>query len=442
MSVLTSTPRSPLTMWQSIRNIRAMNRDPITFLQHLAADQPNEPLIPFARIHGTLAVIARDAHVAHGILTSRSFELAGLLMNVLAKQFGKGGPFTTEGPEWERQRTLLAPLFKKDETLRGPKAELLHSEVLNLVHALEQASAYGTPVDILELAQNTAIAVACKIVIGARLTARETVECRTDLESMVASTFEAMNNPLLLLSPWYRARTRRAMKRLHGLVNSMMTKDVPDTGFMTALSILKKARSTEHINDELFFSCLIQLITASHETSASAIAWLCRHLAEHQDIMKMPDVRSEALTLSSAIPSADLSFRDFPRLGQIVTEVLMRYPPIISVFRSATVDTEIMLPNHGFIPVTKGTLVYIPLLLLNQDQLAKNRHAPRTPFATSVFSKGPRTCPGGALATRTLMVFLASVINRGLTFTVLNDKGYTAHLAYKPRGLTLSVARS
>lgn len=439
--LVTTNSKHQLGFWKSLGNIRAMNRDPIVFFEELREKNPHQAVIPFARIRGREAVFISNQILAHQILTSpRDFGLAELLMRVLSKQFGSEGPFTAGDTDWKYLHDTLDPLFSKDEVLRGPKAQLLHNEVLGLINTLEQAAAHNQAIDILGLAQNTTIAIACKTVIGADLSPRETFECRQDLEGMVLSTFQSMNNPFLLLSPWHYLQTRAHVKRLHRLIYRLMHSPAPNPGFSTALTILQSKFERRHLSEEMFFSALIQLLTAGHETSASAIAWLCRYLALHGAAIRQNQaIQQEAKELAK-IGSGTWEYRAYPELTKIVTTVLMRYPPIISVFRQARADRQFEVANNELVTIKKGTLIYIPLLTLNQEQI-NTSGIPVNAYKTSVFSKGPRMCPGAPLALRTLYSLLAALISRKLEFLILEDHGYQAHLAFKPHHLVLHASR-
>jgi cytochrome P450 len=133
------------------------------------------------------------------------------------------------------------------------------------------------------------------------------------------------------------------------------------------------------------------------------------------------------------------TYRDFPEMTQLITAVLNRYPPIISVFRSARQDCSIEIAGKQF-RIKKGTLLYIPLA----QYLSELPPAPAAPhpFKTTIFSKGARMCPGAHLALRTLLTYFALILKYGLRFAIHSENGHEAHLAYKPYELRLRVYHS
>lgn len=426
-----------LGFWKSLKNIRAMNRDPISFFQQLRTAHPKHILIPFVRFGQQEAVFVAHSEAIHTVLTAKEFGLAEILMKVLGKQFGPDGPFTTEGETWKTIHRLLEPLFSRDEILRGNKAHILHRQVLCLYKELECAAIFGENVNILDLAEDATMAIACKTIIGAQLTEREIRQCRHDLEAMVLATFRRMHSPLRLLSLREYFATRQIVRRLHALIRQMMASPVTST-FITAQSILQTEYAAGRITESLFFSTIVQLIAASHETTASAITWLSRHLACHPHIYTEKELCREAKNLLERSPDQAWGYRDFPEMTKLITAVLTRYPPIVSVFRSAKQDCSIEI-NGTMCHIRKGTLLYVPLTHL--DEASGPLAAPH-PFKTTVFSKGARMCPGAQLALRTLLTYLALVLYNGLRFTIQSENGYQAHLAYKPYELRLSVYRS
>lgn len=436
--IRSSKPLQPPSLYRSIRNIRRLTRDPKSFFTELMAAHPGSPVIPFARLGRRHAMFVTDLWVASQILTNKNFGLAEILMQTLAKQFGRQGPFTTEGSDWQKGHDLCAPLFRRDEVLAGTKAGVIDLMLKLFVGKIKDAVGEA-PIDILSMAKNMTINLACEVIVGADLNSREIVECGEDIENLVLWTFESMNNPLLLISPFRRRKIKHTQQRLHSLIEHTITNAPPSKGFVTALSLLAKKRLLNEISHEMFFSIILQIITAGHETSASAIAWLCRYLAtDGSGVYATPHLREEATKLLAMPIQEAWGYKDFPGLSSVANEVLLRFPPIISVFRAASCDITIADENGHDVFFPQGTLIYIPLLVLNREQYERYGASPN-PFSAFSFSKGRRMCPGGPLAIRILLTTLALLIDKNIGFKIAAEDGHIAHLAYKPHGLKLKV---
>ncbi len=426
-----------LSFVQSFRNIRDLTRDPVALLKKLQRKNPGEAVIPLARVGSLNALVVQSTALADKVLTSSDFGPATLLMDVLGQKFGKKGPFTSDGEQWKNINTLLRPLFAHDEVLRGPKAKLVRNEIDQFIGHIVQAAGHGHTIDILARAEDLTMNIACKAIIGAQLSSLQINECRHDLEGMVRTTFELMNNPFLLLSPWHRLKARSMTKRTHKLVHELMDAPPPEDRFITALGILHKAREEKEIDSEMFFSCVIQLLVAGHETTAAAIAWIVRYLATHKEqVYANKDLIAEAKALSELPPGCEINRSNYPNLGRLVTGILMESSPIISVFRSPYQDVTIDLEGTP-VDFKQGALLYVPLLLINRAERL-NHGCPDSAVKTRAFSRGRRTCPGNQLATNTLLTVAARVLSKNVRFDIVRDDGYTADLAYKPKNLLVA----
>lgn len=280
--------QSQVRFLESIRNIRALTTSPVTFFEQLINNNPNRPVVPFIKLADRRAYLITAGEMTDTILTSRQFGLAELLMSVLAKQFGREGHFTSDGKTWERVKSTLNPLFARDEVLAGQKRFLLDQEIQTMVHKIKTMRGTNKQLDILGLAQQTTMSIALKIIIGADLTPAQIDQSRHDLEGMVRSTFERMSNPLLFFSPLHFWRTRAIVRRQHTLVKTLMRDRPPAKGFITALQLLSEARECGTVSDEMCFSSIIQLLVAGHETTATALAWLCHHLSLNHHLYHDP----------------------------------------------------------------------------------------------------------------------------------------------------------
>lgn len=426
-----------LSLVQSFRNIRGLTRDPIALLKRLQQENLGAAVAPLARIGSLNALVVQNTALADKVLTSPNIGPATMLMDVLGQKFGKKGPFTSDGRQWKEINTLLRPLFARDEVLRGPKAKIVQNEIDYFANGIVRAACHGHTVDILARAEDLTMNMACKAIIGAQLSSRQISECRHDLEGMVRTTFELMNNPLLLLSPWHLLKARSMTRRMHKLVYELMDAPPPEDRFITALSILHKAREEGAIDSEMFFSCIIQLLVAGHETTAAAIAWIVRYIATHDEqVYSNEKLIAEAKALSEVLPGCDIDRSNYPNLGRFVAGILMESSPIISVFRSPYQDVTIDLEGT---PVTfkKGAVLYVPLLFINRAE-HQGRGCPNSVVSTRVFSRGQRTCPGNQLATNNTLMVAARILEKNIRFNIVRDDGYTADLAFKPKNLLVA----
>ncbi|KAJ8523234.1 hypothetical protein ONZ45_g289 [Pleurotus djamor] len=179
----------------------------------------------------------------------------------------------------------------------------------------------------------------------------------------------------------------------------------------------EQEKSSHAISDEEMMAQLT-FLGAGHETTASGLAWTLWLLACHKDVQE--ELRNEVRPVYENDPRPDYrTLKDLPWLDGVVMEALRLFPPVPMTFRQAAKTDYI----EG-IEVPKGTLLYIPIRVVNTwkdiwGENAEEFYPPRwkslpkdyTPTLSFLsFIAGPHACIGKTMAIMEMKAVLASLI--------------------------------
>ena len=157
------------------------------------------------------------------------------------------------------------------------------------------------------------------------------------------------------------------------------------------------------------------LFGAGYETCQSALIWTLLLLDQHPQIARQ---LYDELQCSGAghLPSYQ-QLMQLPLLDAVIKESLRILPPVPQQFRIAQHNTML----NGY-PVAERTRVMLSSLLTNRerdiypdgDRFKPERWATMAPssYEYSVFSAGPRGCPGYAFGLAMLKVAIATIMSR------------------------------
>ena len=187
------------------------------------------------------------------------------------------------------------------------------------------------------------------------------------------------------------------------------------------------------------------LLGAAFETCHNTLIWTLVLLNQHPQIAcdLLDELRER---LAGAPPTLD-RIGDLPLLDAVIKESMRILPPVPQQFRVATKDTT--LANF---PVRARTKVLTSSFLTNRDPdlypepdcFKPERWASINPssYEFSVFSAGPRACPGSWFAASVLKVAVAAIITRFHVALAPNARiDYRVRLALGPSGVVPATLR-
>ena len=379
----------------------SFTRDPVGFLERQRRRYGNAFSINFPGF-GRMAYFA-DPELVKQVFTGdpRQFHAGEANARALEPALGKFSLLTLDEDEHMRQRKLLLPPFHGEAVRRYGEliADIAEREI--------EHWPLGAPFGLRPRMQAITLDVILRAVFGIRGDER-LARFRAVLPQLTEASGVVMWLPFLRRnlgpwSPWMR------FLRIRQAVDDLVYEEIRDRRADPAaeerddvLSLLLQARHEDGspMSDEELRDELITLLTAGHETSATALAWAFERL------LRTPAV------LERLLDDVDDAYVD-----AVVKETLRVRPVVIDVARVVKADLRV-----GDWDVRAGTVVVPAIALIHlRGDLFPDPHAFRPerfldeqPHAYSwiPFGGGVRRCIGAAFAQYEIRIVLQTVLRR------------------------------
>ncbi|NML42278.1 cytochrome P450 [Ramlibacter sp. G-1-2-2] len=420
-------PRPP-SRWWGLSLLGDMRRDYLGFVERLQASHGDlvAMRIGFERMVDVFDPEAvREVLVQHAGRTVR-WERG---IEIFAQSFGRS-VLVTEGAEWQRQRRMLQPAFAT-----RPVAEQAGEMVATVAAAMRALpDAPEAEVDLEAFFSSVTVRVILRTLFGPEAEA-DTQAAAWATQVLSRTAMREMTWPMTL-PDWLplpgKSAKRRALRTLRELVArqiaarraALAASGAGDAHVL--LDRLLSLRNTEGPDadgaplseQEIFDQCMVSF-QAGHETTAAALAWWARLMAEHREASARAQAEVDAVLEGGRAPGVD----DVARLTWLVAtlkEAMRLYPPVAAVMsRRATEDIVL-----GGVSIPKGTLLRITPWVIQRDprrfeqpsEFRPERFLPGTPGpergAWLPFGTGPRVCLGQHFAMLEMTLVAAMLVQR------------------------------
>jgi cytochrome P450 len=362
--------------------------------------------------------------------------------------FGEG-LLTAEGEVHKCQRRVMQPAFhaKRVEAYAGDVVEstLAVCEAWSAqIHAQQNTIGHSTSstdivVDLRAAMMRLTLVIAGRALFGAMLEEEVEVVGRS-MEVLVGSfsrTVVPWGKMLNLLPLPSTLRIKRARESLMALVDRMIAARrtvraaTPGSAEVKAdlLSAMLAATDPEsnagaaRLTDQQLRDQSVTILTAGHETTANAMTFTLRFLAQYPEEQRLLREEVERV-LGGREPVAE-DMANLERTRWVLAESMRLLPPAWALGREN--QREVELAGYR---IPKKTTVLIPQWTLHRDErffaepLAFRPERWKTPqhprYAYLPFSTGPRNCIGESFAWLEMMLALAMLVDR---FTFALDEG-------------------
>ena len=424
--------RSPFALW----------RDPIGFLQALAADgdRAHFRLGPYRAV-----LLTQSQDIERVLLTDRRNFVKDARIKHTRTLIGNG-LINSEGAEHLRNRLLVQPAFRP-------------SRLVTYAGAMADEAALfcddwadGATVDAGRQLSALTLRIVGRVIFGADVSADsekvfDTLTAVLKRFGMVAVPFsEALSR---LPMPGFSA-LREAQDRLNARAYTVIRErrasiagsegddQAPD--LLTSL-LMARGEDGAGLGDEEVHDEAMTVFLAGHETTATALAWCCYLLARRPDAQRRVASEVDAVC-GGGVPC----FEHVSRLKYtqaVFMEALRLYPPIWLMARSA--EAAYAFPSG--IAVRAGTLVVVSPLVqqthpaywqapreFRPERWETQSQSPPPRYAYVPFGAGPRACVGEHFANLEAMLILATIFSRW-TLTTVTDAEIAADplITLRPR---------
>jgi cytochrome P450 len=427
-------PRAPGPQGlQLIRVLAMIGRSPLDAMDHVAQVYGDVALL---QIFGGPLFIMRGAdQVKHVLITNQDNYVKSNFYELMRRLLGKG-LVTNEGRSWQRQRSLVAPMFAQRHLV--PFAEHMVAAAQASLAVWEERFADGDLVDASAEMTKMTLEVVGRALLGgdvAALDAAFSAAAATANHQIGAAGRSPINvvgsrlpgltpeRAFKLQFPRWRSHAA-AVDLMDGVVDGLIDRrtNASLNGHREdLLGLLMAARdeqtgepmSRTQVRDEL-----MTFIAAGHETTANGLGWMWYLLSQH------PLVREQLLAevddvLGGQPPGADAADR-LPFTKACFQEAMRLYPPVWHVQRRALKDDVV-----GGHPVPRGSVVLVSTWTTHRDPAVWPNPAGFDPrrflgdapksrprHAYFPFGGGRRICVGAGFATMESVILAAMIAQR------------------------------
>jgi len=422
-----------------LRQLRTIQRDPLTFLLNCARTYGAMVQLPLGR--QAAFVVSDPAGVKHVLQdNARNYIKDTVQFSTLALITGEG-LLTSDGDFWLRQRRMIQPAFHRQKVaaLGQPMVRAVEKML-----ARWEALPDGAQLDIDHEMMKVTLEIVGHALFSVDLSddANELVQAvLTSLDYVIYRAQSPFALPLSL--PTAR---NLAVNRALTMLNDSIARLVAARRQMAEppgdlLQMLLEARtedgapmSQKQIRDEV-----LTMIIAGHETVASALTWTW-HLLGQNPLVDAELYQELTRVLNGRLPSAaDLASLPFTRA--VFDETLRLFPPAWLITRKAVANDVVA----GYV-VPAGSLIIISPYIVHRapeawaaplafqpERFLGNGHTAR--YAYLPFGGGPRLCIGNQFALLEGGLVLATVAQK---FRLQAASQHTVHaeplVTIRPRG--------
>jgi cytochrome P450 len=424
----------PSRRWWGLPLLREMWRDYLGFTERLRREHGD---LVAMRIGTERSVDIFDPEGVREVLVQQADRTIRWErgVEVFGESFGQS-VLVTEGPVWHRQRRMLQPAFTPRRVAEQAKA--MTATIESALVGLDAAAQGGDDVDLEAFFSSVTVRVILRTLFGPEAEA-DTAAAAWATQVLSRTAMREMFMPMTL-PDWLplpgKADKRRALRTLREIVGRQVAaRSRPGADQSShaddaatprdVLGLLLSLRDTDGPDatgaplspQEVFDQCIVTF-QAGHETTATALSWWGRLLAEHADAMQKAQAEVDAV-LHGRAPTAD----DLPRLPWLTAtlkEAMRLYPPAAALLtRRATSDIVVRgthLPKGTLLRITPWAVQRDPRLFDDPAAFRPERFMPGAPpparGAWLPFGTGPRVCIGQHFAMLEATLVAAMLLQR------------------------------
>lgn len=446
-------PPGPSPRWWGLPLLWAMRRDYLAFEENM---RRRHGALCFLRLGQERAwnlmspALVREALVDHAdalIRWERGVE-------VFAQTFGQS-VLVTEGSTWQRQRRMLMPAFSPRRV--AGYAGLMCDAGQRALEAAVPPGQREATVRMDTLWNGVTMEVILHTLFGPAAHA-DAQALSAATQTLSAIGFQEMFYPWTA-PDWLplpgKAAKRRALKTLRQTVQRQIDAhgpgaegaglDCPPEDLLSMLLALRDEASGQALSpQELFDQCMVTF-QAGHETTATALLWWSRLMADHPEAAARAQAEVDQ-RLQGRVPTA----ADAPALQWLnatLKEALRLYPPAAALM---TRRTTAPISLGGYVVPAGHLLRITPWLLHRDDTLFPqatsfrperflDEAVPPPRGAWMPFGTGPRVCIGQHFALLEMTLLAALLLQRYALAPPADDAPWTPvmHVTLRPAGPAL-----
>lgn len=333
-----------------------------------------------------------------------------------SRWFFGNGLLTSEGDFWLRQRRLSQPAFHRERVASYARIMTQHAE--EMTASWQDGETRDMHAEMMQLTLRVVVHALFNVEAG------ESVNISAALNALMRNATGAR----MLLPPAGRylplptmIEVRRAVRHLEQTVYSIIEQrraNESDSGDLLSMLMQVRDQDGTRMTDKQLRDEVLTFLLAGHETTALALSWTWRLLAEHPEIERKLREELDRVLLGRAPAFSDLAV--LPYADAVIKESMRLYPPAWSLARTTMADIELggyVIPKGSNIVMSQWIMHRHPGYFSDPDTFIPERwlgdnlrKLPR--FVYFPFGGGPRQCIGAAFAQMEAVLLLATIARR------------------------------
>jgi cytochrome P450 len=375
--------------------------------------------IVYLRFFGTpLCLLTHPSDIEYVLVKNPSNFVKSRDYRALKSVLGNG-LLTNEGPPWQKQRKLVQPTFRHEntdryadvmvlattrmlDTWRDGETRDIHQQLMALTLGIVAEALFGSDVSGHAGGVEQALAV-----------------LMNQFDGMAGLAFLLPEKLPLPSTLKFKRSVAQLDKIIYAIIHERRSARGPSNDLLEML-LRSQDEQGSQMSDEQLRDEVMTLFLAGHETTANALAWTWYLLAQHPEIearlfQEIGDV------LHGKVPTA-IDVMRLTYTEMVVKESMRLYPPAWAVGRQAIGEFEM-----GGYKFPAGTNIAILQWSTQRDarffpepekfdpgrwsaEFLKRHALPR--FAYFPFGGGPRVCVGAGFAMMEAILLLATMAQR------------------------------
>lgn len=350
----------------------------------------------------------------------------------------------TQGQKWQKLRKLSQPAFATARLRTMPP--VIASATDAVLEDWERAAGSGAPLAIDRGVQQVTLNVVLGMLFNADIAAfgpRIMDEVETAL--VIAARFAwDVSGEVRRQRPDLDRRFTLAVQRVSRMTRDFMQRrGAVDAQPDDLLKMLFQARDDPafpEMTDRQVRNEIVTFVIAGYETTATALSWTIRLLAEHPEVQARVKAEIDRL-IGDRVPDYEDLDR-LPLIGAVFAEAMRLYPPVPMLSRFANEADSFEgtpIPKAMQITISAIAIHRRPELWERADAFWPDRFLPehakeRYPFSYLPFSAGPRACIGHRFAMIEGPLVLARMLQRFRFGRVPAPPSYVWSISMRQKG--------
>jgi len=421
-------------------DLKLFQSDPVRVL-YLMAQRFERPLIGL-HLGKSFIYVVQHPDFARHLLQTR-VENYRKSYGPIAQVFGDS-ILITQGQKWQKLRKLSQPAFATARLKSMPPVIAAATDAV--LEEWAPAAGTGTPFAVDRGVQQITLNVVLGMLFNANIASfgpRVMDEVETAL--VIAARFAwDVTGEVRRRRPDLDRRFALAVQRVSRMTRGfMLRRAAVDPQPDDLLKLLFEARNDPEfpeMTDRQVRNEIVTFVIAGYETTATALSWTIRLLAEHPEMQARVQAEIDQ-AVGDRVPEYDDLDR-LPLLGAVFAEAMRLYPPVPMLSRFANEED-----SFEGVSIPKGLQLTISVIALHRQAALWERpndfwperflpeHAKeRYPFSYLPFSAGPRACIGHRFAMIEGPLVLARMLQRYRFSLGPVSPSYVWSISMRPKG--------